>query len=229
MPLISRAHVRLSRLRFPFAVRVQAERGSACLRDANGRREVRPGDPFVVPAFAHFGCEIPGTVWQPCAISFKAVPDAGCPRMVAIQHDKPWARALATLVFEHPAQAWKAALLSECWQACPRQVRARLFAEGEALHALVREQRAAWALYQLAQMRCSADAEAEAEVDAEALHAVARRAGLRNVRTLNDTCASLFGVELSALLAGNADSSGGAVHGSATTLERWAQPLAMAL
>ncbi|CAJ0777914.1 AraC family transcriptional regulator [Ralstonia chuxiongensis] len=227
MPLISRAHVRLSRLRFPFAVRVQAERGSACLRDANGRREVRPGDPFVVPAFAHFGCEIPGTVWQPCAISFKAVPDAGCPRMAAIQHDKPWARAAATLVFEHPAQAWKAALLSECWQACPRQVRARLFAEGEALHALVREQRAAWALYQLAQMCGSADPNVEAE--AEALHAVARRAGLRNVRTLNDTCASLFGVELSALLPGNADSSGGAVHGSAATLERWAQPLAMAL
>jgi hypothetical protein len=227
MPLISRAHVRLSRLRFPFAVRVQAERGSACLRDANGRREVRPGDPFVVPAFAHFGCEIPGTVWQPCAISFKAVPDAGCPRMAAIQHDKPWARAAATLVFEHPAQAWKAALLSECWQACPRQVRARLFAEGEALHALVREQRAAWALYQLAQMCGSADPNVEAE--AEALHAVARRAGLRNVRTLNETCASLFGVELSALLAGNADSSGGAVHGSAAMLERWAQPLAMAL
>ena len=223
MPLISRAHVRLSRLRFPFAVRVQAERGSACLRDANGRREVRPGDPFVVPAFAHFGCEIPGTVWQPCSISFKAVPDAGCPRMAAIQHDKPWARAAATLVFEHPAQAWKAALLSECWQACPRQVRARLFAEGEALHALVREQRAAWALYQLAQMCGSA------EPDGEAPHALARRAGMRNVRTLNDTCASLFGVELSALLAGNADSAGGAAHGNAATLERWAQPLAMAV
>ncbi|MGN7102357.1 AraC family transcriptional regulator [Ralstonia holmesii] len=225
MPLISRAHVRLSRLRFPFAVRVQAELGSACLRDANGRREVRPGDPFVVPAFAHFGCEIPGTVWQPCAISFKAVPDAGCPRMAAIQHDKPWARALATLVFEHPAQAWKADLLSECWQACPRQVRARLFAEGEALHALVREQRAAWALYQLALM-CG---NAEPEGEAEALHAVARRAGLRNVRTLNETCASLFGVELGALLARNADSACGAVHGSAAPLERWAQPLAMAV
>jgi len=150
MPLISRAHVRLSRLRFPFAVRVQSEQGTVCLRDANGRREVRPGNPFVVPAFAHFGCEIPGTLWQPCAITFKAVPDAGCPRMAAIQHDKPWARAFATLVFEHPVQAWNAALLSHCWQACPRQVRARLFAEGEALHALVREQRAAWALYRLA-------------------------------------------------------------------------------
>ncbi|WP_433866015.1 AraC family transcriptional regulator [Ralstonia wenshanensis] len=223
MPLISRAHVRLSRLRFPFAVRVQAELGSACLRDANGRREVRPGDPFVVPAFAHFGCEIPGTVWQPCAITFHAVPDAGCPRMAAIQHDKPWARALATLVFEHPAQAWNAALLSNCWQACPRQVRARLFAEGEALHALVREQRAAWALYRLANT-CGND-----EPEAEALHALARRAGLRNLRTLNETCASLFGVELGALLAGNAELAGGAAHGSAAPLERWAQPLAMAL
>ena len=223
MPLISRAHVRLSRLRFPFAVRVQAELGSACLRDANGRREVRPGDPFVVPAFAHFGCEIPGTLWQPCAITFTAVPDAGCPRMAAIQHDKPWARALATLVFEHPAQTWNAALLSNCWQACPRQVRARLFAEGEALHALVREQRAAWALYRLAHA-CGNDAP-----EAEALHALARRAGLRNVRTLNETCASLFGVEPGALLARNADAVGGALHGSAPALAHWAQPLALAV
>jgi hypothetical protein len=223
MPLISRAHVRLSRLRFPFAVRVQAEQGSACLRDANGRREVRPGNPFVVPAFAHFGCEIPGTVWQPCAITFKAVPDAGCPRMAAIQHDKPWARSLATLVFEHPAQAWNATLLSECWQACPRQVRARLFAEGEALHALVREQRAAWALYRLAQT-CG-----HAEPEAEALHALARRAGLRNVRTLNETCASQFGVELGALVADTADAVGGAQHGGAPALAHWTQPLALAL
>lgn len=223
MPLISRAHVRLSRLRFPFAVRVQAELGGACLRDANGRREVRPGDPFVVPAFAHFGCEIPGTAWQPCAITFHAVPDAGCPRMAAIQHDKPWARALATLVFEHPAQAWNAALLSHCWQACPRQVRARLFAEGEALHALVREQRAAWALYRLAHT-CGNDAP-----EAEALHALARRAGLRNVRTLNETCASLFGVELGALVTSNADAVSGALHGNAPVLAHWAQPLAMAL
>ncbi|CAJ0780760.1 hypothetical protein LMG19083_00702 [Ralstonia psammae] len=223
MPLISRAHVRLSRLRFPFAVRVQAEQGSACLRDANGRREVRPGNPFVVPAFAHFGCEIPGTVWQPCAITFKAVPDAGCPRMAAIQHDKPWARSLATLVFEHPAQAWNATLLSECWQACPRQVRARLFAEGEALHALVREQRAAWALYRLAQT-CG-----HAEPEAEALHALARRAGLRNVRTLNETCASQFGVELGALVADTADAVGGAQHGGAPALAHWAQPLALAV
>ncbi|KFL24302.1 Uncharacterised protein [Ralstonia pickettii] len=223
MPLISRAHVRLSRLRFPFAVRVQAEQGTVCLRDANGRREVRAGDPFVVPAFAHFGCEIPGTVWHPCAITFKAVPDAGCPRMAAIQHDKPWARAFATLVFEHPVQAWNAALLSHCWQACPRQVRARLFAEGEALHALVREQRAAWALYRLAHT-CGND-----EPEAEALHALARWAGLRNARTLNETCASLFGVELAALLAGSADSVSGSVHGSTAPLERWAQPLAMAL
>lgn len=223
MPLISRAHVRLSRLRFPFAVRVQAELGSACLRDANGRREVRPGDPFVVPAFAHFGCEIPGTVWQPCVITFKAVPDAGCPRMAAIQHDKPWARALATLLFEHPAQAWNAALLSNCWQACPRQVRARLFAEGEALHALVREQRAAWALYRLAHT-CGND-----EPEAEALHALARRAGLRNVRTLNETCASLFGVELGVLVASNADALSGALHGSGPALAHWAQPLAPAV
>lgn len=199
MPLISRAHVRLSRLRFPFAVRVQAEVGIACLRDATGRRQVRPGDPFVVPAFAHFGCELPGTQWQPSGIALVAVPDAGCPRMAAIQHDKPWSRALAHLVFEHPAQAWNVALVSEHWQVCARQARARLFAEGEALHALVREQRAAWALYQLAMQ------DADTACTAETMAALARRAGLRTTRGLNETCASLFGVELSALTATSAD------------------------
>ncbi|CAJ0790731.1 hypothetical protein LMG7141_02408 [Ralstonia condita] len=223
MPLTSRAHVRLLRLRFPFAVSVQAEQGTACLRDANGRREVRPGDPFVVPAFAHFGCEIPGTVWQPCAITFKAVPDAGCPRMAAIQHDKPWARALATLVFEHPAQAWNAALLSECWQACPRQVRARLFAEGEALHALVREQRAAWALYRLAAL------DADDAAQTEAMQALARRAGLRTVRTLNETCASLFGVELNALAATNAEALRATGHASPAAWASWHSPSALAV
>ncbi len=199
MPLISRAHVRISRLRFPFAVRVQAEQGTACLRDANGRREVRPGDPFVVPAFAHFGCELPGTLWQPSAISLVAVPDAGCPRMAAIHHDKPWSRTLANLVFDHPAQAWNAALLSECWQIGPRQVRARLFAEGEALLALVREQRAARALYALAAL------EGNTACPTEALEQLARRTCLRSARTLQDTCASLFGVALFQLMAATAD------------------------
>ncbi|WP_296226979.1 AraC family transcriptional regulator [Ralstonia sp. UBA689] len=221
MPLISRAHVRLSRLRFPFAVRVQAEQGTACMRDANGRREVRPGDPFVVPAFAHFGCDVPGTMWQPCAITFTAVPDDGCPRMAAIQHDKPWARALAGLVFEHPAQAWNAALLSELWQACPRQVRARLFAEGEALHALVREQRAAWALYRLAAL------DADAAAQTETMQTLARRAGLRTVRALNTTCASLFGVELNVLTAANTEAVRAAEHTSPPAWAHWHLPLAL--
>ena len=177
----------------------------------------------MVPAFAHFGCEIPGTVWQPCAITFKAVPDAGCPRMAAIQHDKPWARALATLVFEHPAQAWNAALLSECWQACPRQVRARLFAEGEALHALVREQRAAWALYRLAAL------EADTEDPAETLQALARRAGLRTARLLNETCTSLFGVEPGALMAAPVEALRDTGHANPPVWARWPAPLGLTM
>ena len=198
MPLISRAHVRISRLRFPFAVRVQAEQGSVCMRDANGRREVRPGDPFVVPAFAHFGCELPGTLWQPCAISLVAVPDSGCPRMAAIHHDKPWSRTLARSVFERPAQVWNAALLSDRWEICERHVRARLFAEGEALHALVREQRAAWAVYWLATL------DADAACGAETMEALARQAGMRSARALNAICTSLFGIELDELTVANA-------------------------
>lgn len=221
MPLISRAHVRLSRLRFPFAVRVQAELGVACLRDATGRRQVRRGDPFVVPAFAHFGCELPGTPWQPSGIALVAVPDAGCPRMAAIQHDKPWSRALARLVFEHPAQAWNVALLSEHWQVCARQARARLFAEGEALHALVREQRAAWALYQLAMQ------DADTECTAETMAALAKRAGLRTARVLNETCANLFGVELRQLVATSAENEHATEPAGQSASTSWHLPLAL--
>ncbi|KAF7962017.1 hypothetical protein AWV80_26650 [Cupriavidus sp. UYMU48A] len=104
----------------------------------------------MVPAFAHFDCELSAAPGQGCAITFEAVPDAVCPRMNAIHHDKHWSRSLARLAFEHPTVDWNAARLGEQWQVAPRLVRARLFAEGEALHPLVREQRAARAFYMLA-------------------------------------------------------------------------------
>ncbi|WP_454743134.1 AraC family transcriptional regulator [Cupriavidus necator] len=150
MPLVSRHHVRFARLRFPFAVHVQALHGSASLRDANARREVRPGDPFVVHAFAHFDCDLPGTGQQPCVIVLTAVPDSECPRLIGKPGDKPWSRRLAELVFARPDTDWNAERLAAHWQVPARLVRARLFAEGEALHPLLREQRAAHALHTLA-------------------------------------------------------------------------------
>jgi hypothetical protein len=197
MPLVSRNPVRITRLRFPFAVRVEAQQGAARLRDANARRDVRPGDPFVVPAFAHFDCELQCAPPHACAITLEAVPDAVCPRMNAIQHDKHWSRALARLVFEHPTVHWNATLLGEQWQVAQRLVRARLFAEGEALHPLVREQRAARAFYMLA----LPDARLELSPDL-----LATQSGLRSAAAFASACANLFGVEPAQLLSAKPDS-----------------------
>lgn len=199
MPIVSRNPVRITRLRFPFAVRVETQQGAARLRDANARRDVRPGDPFVVPAFAHFDCEMQPAPGQTCAMTFEAVPDAVCPRMNAIHHDKHWSRALARLVFEQPAVDWNAARLGEDWQVAQRLVRARLFAEGEALHPLVREQRAARALYMLAL------SEARPDPTPARLDLLATQSGLRSAAAFANACANLFGVELAQLLPGKSD------------------------
>lgn len=200
MPLVSSTPVRITRLRFPFAVRVEAQQGAARLRDANARRDVRPGDPFVVPAFAHFDCELQAAPGQACTITLEAVPDAVCPRMNAIQHDKHWARTLARLVFEHPAVHWNAARLGERWQVAQRLVRARLFAEGEALHPLVREQRAARAFYMLALPQ------AQPDLSPARLELLATQSGLRSAAAFASACANLFGVEPAQLLPGRHDS-----------------------
>ncbi|CAG2147206.1 hypothetical protein LMG31506_03569 [Cupriavidus yeoncheonensis] len=199
MPLVSRNPVRITRLRFPFAVRVEAQQGAVRLRDVNARRDVRPGDPFVVPAFAHVDCELQCAPGQPCAMTLEAVPDAVCPRMNAIHHDKHWSRALARLVFEQPAIDWNAARLGEHWEVAQRLVRARLFAEGEALHPLVREQRAARAFYMLALP------EARPDLTAARLDLLATQSGLRSAAAFASACANLFGVELAQLLAGKPD------------------------
>jgi AraC-like DNA-binding protein len=220
MPLVSRNHVRITRLRFPFAVRVDALRGSASLRDINARREVRPGDPFVVPAFAHFDCELPATCLQPCAITLTAVPDGHCPRMAAIHYEKHWSRALAWLVFEQPALAWNAALLSEHWQVSQRLVRARLFAEGEAMQALVREQRAAQAFYALASCVTAAAS------TAASLERVAAGAGLRSGRAFVQACRDLFGVDPVRLLTLSATPVRSTALAGAASWTGWPAPAA---
>ncbi|CAG2156051.1 AraC family transcriptional regulator [Cupriavidus numazuensis] len=209
MPLVSRNPVRITRLRFPFAVRVEAVQGAARLRDVNARRDVRPGDPFVVPAFAHFDCELQAAPGQACTITFEAVPDTVCPRMNAIHHDKHWSRTLARLVFEHPTTDWNATLLAEQWQVAQRLVRARLFAEGEALHPLVREQRTARAFYMLAL------SDAATVLPASRLDLLATQSGLRSAAAFANACANLFGIEPAQLLPGTHD-------GRRTHMPAWA-------
>ncbi|MGY2489524.1 AraC family transcriptional regulator [Cupriavidus sp. CP313] len=189
MPLVSRHHVRFARLRFPFAVHVQALHGTASLRDANARREVRPGDPFVVHAFAHFDCDLPGTWQHPCAIVLTAVPDSECPRLAGKPGDRPWSRRFAGLVFSRPDTDWNVERLAAQWQVPARQVRARLFAEGEALHPLLREQRAAHALHALA-----------AAGPVSSLDALAAHAGLRSGSALARSWQNWFGIDAARLV-----------------------------
>ncbi|AOY96664.1 AraC family transcriptional regulator [Cupriavidus sp. USMAA2-4] len=191
------SELRLSRLRFPFAVRVEAVRGVARLRDANARREVRPGDPFVVPAFAHFDCDLQAGPGRPVELTLTAVPDQACPRMLlAGGQEKYWSRALAHAIFLQPRLAWNATLAAERWHVAPRLVRARLFAEGEALHALLREQRVAHALYALAVPGLPPDTATPA-----GLGRLAQAAGLRDAATLANACANLHGMHPACLLA----------------------------
>jgi hypothetical protein len=51
-----------------------------------------------------------------------------------------------------PAADWSAAGIAQAWQISTARLRALLFAEGESLRSLVREQRVAWVLAQLARM-----------------------------------------------------------------------------
>ncbi len=198
MALVSSTDLRLTHLRFPFAVRVDALHGAARLRDANARREVTPGNPFVVPAFAYFDCDLLPAPGQSTAITLQEVPDDACPRMtLAIlpgcpcHSEKHWSRALAGEIFCLPGLPWNAALVAQRWEVTPRLVRARLFAEGEALGVLLREQRVARAVYLLA---------SGSGVRTEWL---AAQVGLGRAAALTSACANTLGPAALRLLEGN--------------------------
>ncbi|GAB7541092.1 AraC family transcriptional regulator [Cupriavidus sp. 8B] len=198
MALVSSTDLRLTHLRFPFAVRVDALHGAARLRDANARREVTPGNPFVVPAFAYFDCDLLPAPGQSTAITLQEVPDDACPRMTLAtlpgcpcHSEKHWSRALAGEIFCLPGLPWNAALVAQRWEVTPRLVRARLFAEGEALGALLREQRVARAVYLLA---------SGSGVRTEWL---AAQVGLGRAAALTSACANALGPAALRLLEGN--------------------------
>lgn len=195
MALVSSTDLRLSHLRFPFAVRVDARHGTARLRDANARREVTPGNPFVVPAFAYFDCDLLPAPGQSTTITLQEVPDDACPRMTLAtlpgcpcHSEKHWSRALAGEIFGLPRLPWNAAPVAQRWEVTPRLVRARLFAEGEALGALLREQRVARAVYLLAGF---------SDVRTEWL---AAQVGLGSVAALACACANTLGPAALSLL-----------------------------
>ena len=142
MALVSDHPLHLLGLRFPLRLRVTVRQGFVTLHNEIATKKLASGDSFVVPAFLRFACDV--------------MPGRGKPAVftLALEGDEPdgghgggkrWSQALAQHIFDTPQGKWTAARLAALWQVTPHKARARLFAEGEALLSLVREQRLAHA------------------------------------------------------------------------------------
>lgn len=143
MALISHHPLFLLGLRFPRRLRVTVRHGHVTLHNEIATRRLGSGDSFVVPAFLRFGCDVMPGHAQPAEFTLALEQDEAD----APAGGKRWSRALAQHIFQAPQGKWTAARLAALWQVPPHKARARLFAEGEALLSLVREQRLAHALH----------------------------------------------------------------------------------
>jgi len=189
MALVSDHPLYLLGLRFPLKLRVSVRQGYVTLHNEIATKKLGSGDSFVVPAFLRFACDV--------------MPGRGKPAVftLALEHDdtepagggKRWSRALAQHIFHSPQGQWTAARLAALWQVTPHKARARLFAEGEALLSLVREQRLAHALHTAAQ----ADGD-----DERGLAEVAAGSGFASVPAFCDACVDVAGVRPALFLRG---------------------------
>ncbi|MGK5077069.1 hypothetical protein [Janthinobacterium sp. HLX7-2] len=181
-------------LRFPLRLRVTVRQGTVTLHNEITTKKLASGDSFVVPAFLRFACDV--------------MPGRGKPAVftLALEHDeaqtghgggKRWSQALAQHIFDTPQGKWTAARLAALWQVTPHKARARLFAEGEALLSLVREQRLAHALHTAAQGHRDGDA-------ARDLAQVAAGSGFASIPAFCDACVEVAGVRPSLFLRGQA-------------------------
>ncbi|WDZ96072.1 hypothetical protein Herbaro_21765 [Herbaspirillum sp. WKF16] len=163
MAIVTQHHLQLRELRFAAPARVKVWKGAATLRSGGVAIELREGESFTVPSFVRFSCLAhprPGAqAARPAVWSLALESDASDEMERAADASKPWARRLAAAIFAEPAADWSAARIARLWQLTPARLRARLFAEGESLRSLVREQRVAWILARLARIN---DARAEA-------------------------------------------------------------------
>ena len=180
-------------LRFPLRLRVTVRQGFVTLHNDIAVKKLASGDSFVVPAFLRFACDVMPGRGKPAVFS------------LALEHDeaevphgtgKRWSRALARHIFHAPQGQWTASRLAALWQVTPHKARARLFAEGEALLSLVREQRLAHALHAAAQ----ADPD---DPDGErGLAEVAADSGFASVPAFCDACTDVAGVRPTLFLRG---------------------------
>ncbi|TWC69429.1 hypothetical protein [Herbaspirillum sp. SJZ099] len=156
MAIVTHHTLLLRELRFAAPARVKVWKGAATLKSGGVAIELRAGESFTVPPFVRFSCLAhprlaPGQA-RPAVWSLALEAHASPEMERAADASKPWTRKLAAAIFDDPAADWRAARVAGMWQVTPARLRAFLFAEGESLRALVREQRVARVLAQLARM-----------------------------------------------------------------------------
>ncbi|WP_317202518.1 hypothetical protein [Janthinobacterium sp.] len=182
MAIVSPHPLYLLGLRFPRDLRVTVWEGALTLRNEVVSKRVARGESFVVPAFLRFACDVMPGAGRAAVFSLALEGDAGAPA----KDGKRWSRELARLIFSAPQGKWTAVRLAALWQVTPYQARARLFAEGEALLSLVREQRLAHALHTAAQAQGGV---------ARDIAQVAAEAGFASIPAFADACANVAGVQ----------------------------------
>lgn len=183
MAIVTRHPLYLTGLRFPRDLRVTVSDGALTLHNEIARKKVTRGESFVVPAFLRFACDVmPGSSRR--AVFSLALEADGAPHWG--QLGKRWSRALARQVFNSPQEKWSAARLAALWQVTPHKAQGRLFAEGESLLSLVREQRLAHALLAAAHRDGAAGQD---------LAALAADSGFASVPALSHACTEIAGIE----------------------------------
>ena len=191
MALVSDHPLHLLGLRFPLRLRVTVRQGTVTLHNEIATKKLASGDSFVVPAFLRFACDVMPGRGKPAVFTLALEADEA-----QADHGggKRWSQALARHIFHSPQGKWTAARLAALWQVTPHKARARLFAEGEALLSLVREQRLAHALHTAAQ------GGVEGERD---LAQVAAGSGFASIPAFCDACVDVAGIRPSLFLGGH--------------------------
>ena len=174
----------LLRLRFPVMFRITVLNGTLYLRNRSVSKKLVCGESMAVPAFLRFDCDVMPLRHRAAEFSLEVASVPGNAHQVT-EGKKEWSRPLARHIFMSPQDSWTAACVAHHWQVTPQKARARLFAEGEALRSLVREQRVAHALHMAARMD---------GLGSHDLATIAVRSGFASMSAFTDICEEMTGV-----------------------------------
>jgi len=189
MAIVIHRPLHLFRLRFPVMLQVNVSNGLVYLRGQGACKKVASGESFRVPAFLRFDCDVVAGPTRPASFSFSTASDAPLP-LAANDETKNWSRQIAHTIFMSPKSNWSVSEVASCWHVTSQKVRSRLFAEGEALSSLVREQRVAHTL-------CAVTALRQAPADQ-----LLARSGFSSMAALSAACMAMVGVSAETLLGG---------------------------